>query len=194
MAPPLSRGLVALIPGLAVFMGVSLWLWKHELESRGALLTAEIEGLKSEWVKVSDRLSEAQRMQPRYEAFLGQARGIAQEDEGATWTPVLRILAAPAGAGIALRGVAIREAAEGSRTWILRVQGDAAGSVPRLQADGYRQALQARLSQEFQVIEPCRFDRLEDEGLPAAPAPPRTEFTISAKLMLKAAEPAGDIH
>ncbi len=172
--------------GLVATVAICTALRRHELGNRALVLTAELDRLRGAWAKASVNLEAEQKVQARYERFLDRVNAIGEEDQRATWTPALRLLVPPAGAGVIIRRLAIKETADDSGIWSLRVEGDAAGAVPRMIADSYRQALQSSLAQDFQVVEACRLERLEEAGSPSvAPPAKAVGFTMEAKFTLK---------
>jgi hypothetical protein len=182
-----TRGTLAAIALSAVLTAV-LWGWQFYLLPRAEALSVEVGRLDAEWATISPDLDEARRAQPIYEAFLDRARSVGEEGDGKSWTPALRSIAVSGGAGIELRQIHIAEKSDHSRACRLDIAGIATGSAPRAVADKFLRTLQDELGRQFQAIEPCQFERLEDEtDLPAAnPDQRRATFTITTTIGLTA--------
>ena len=179
-----ARHVLATLAFAAVFAG-GLAAWYLKLSKRDGAVSADVRQLEREWAGVSASLDEARRVRPHLQGFLHAAtRARAEFDGEDRWTPALRSIEASAKAGIALRAIRVVKKIGDPRASMVRIEGFAMGTAPRATADRFLKTLQGELGRHFQIAEPCRFERLEDEPEPpsALPDQRRAIFTITAPI------------
>lgn len=173
-------------------LAAALCGWYLNLRWRTKTLAAQVRRLDERWAIVSSDLEAARNVQTRYEAFLNRAERVVEEGNAKRWTPALRSIAVSGGTGIELRGIRMVESSDHSHTYSLQIEGVSTGSAPRAIADRFLQTLQSELGRQFQVAEPGRFERLEDQAeTPAASGDERkATFTITTTIALTEAATA----
>ena len=176
----------ALITSLALFAVLAgmYGVWYPRARHADEVSTAEVRRLAREWAKASVQLEEAQKVRPRLQASLEEARRVREEFDSTKWTPVLRSIAASTGTGIELRTIHTQEKPGESQAFLLRIDGTATGTDSRATADEFLQTLQRDLARDFQVTETPSFEQLDDETgpQPTAPGRQRAIFTITAQI------------
>jgi hypothetical protein len=158
--------------------------WSHHLRKRVAKSNFELATLESELATTSAQRQEAEIARGRLEAVLAVTKLLKMDREAPRWASALGSVAMATEEGVELQNIKARPGPDGTGSWELSISGTTSGLAPRVAADKFRQALEAKLSLTLNHDRVAtRFEKLQDEVVPAGQQ--RAVFVIAATSGLK---------